>query len=135
MSCKTPIFRAVYDSPTLQAVDADGTIVFADATSNTGCISQNNGTISIRQAGNYKFSFNVTFQPTAAGPVEVQLYRNGSPVPGAHAIDVAAAAADNVSLAASAVASVECCNTDTFSLRVVQAGNVRIANIIIEGVE
>lgn len=132
MSCKTAILRAVFDSATVQEVAAGGVINLPEVTSNTRCATATGGTISIREPGDYEVAFNATLVATAVGPVEVQMYRNGSPVPGAHAIGQAAAVGDNVPLAFNGVITVECCGNESISFRAVTASTVRIANAVVE---
>lgn len=136
MSCKTPILRAVFDSPTVQNVDADGIIQFANVTTNECCNNGivNGGTITLRDTGNYEVHFNTTLVATAAGPVEVQMYRNGTPVPGAHALGTAAAVGDNVSLAFTGLVSIDCCCATTIDFRAIDATSVRVANVTLEAV-
>lgn len=135
MSCNTPIMRTVFDSATVQEVAAGGVINMPEVTSNSSCLTSSGGTASIRKQDDYNVSANVTAVATAIGPVEIQLYRNGSPVPGAHAIGQAAAVGDNVPLSFSTPITVECCGTETLTLRAITATTVRIANMVIEGVQ
>ncbi len=135
MSCKTPILRAVFDSATLQAVAANGTINFTQVTSNTNCATLNGGTISLRTPGDYEVHFNVTTSAAAAGVEEIQMYRNGSPELGAHALETTATAADLASMSFTALVSVECCGNTSISFRSVPATNIRVANVTIEKVD
>lgn len=135
MSCNTPILRGVFDSTTLQAVAAQGSIQFAEYTSNAQCNSGTGGVITLRNPGTYIVHFNATVSATAAGAQELQLVRNGSLVPGAHAIETAAAAGDLASLAFTALVTVTRGNATTLSVRALNAMNIRIANITIEEVE
>lgn len=134
MSCKTPIFRAVFDSTTVQNVAADGLIQFPNVTSNECCNENqvNAGTITLTTNGTYEIHFNASLVATAAGTQEVQMYRNGSPVPGAHAIATAAAIGDTVALGFTALVTVNCCCGDTISFRCPTATSVRIANVTFE---
>lgn len=135
MSCKTPILRAVFDSTTVQDVAANGIIQYSSVTSNSCCNSPvNAGVITLRDNGTYEVHFNVTLVATAAGPVEVQMYRNGTPVPGAHALGTAAAIGDNVNMAFTALVSVDCCAT-TLDFRAIDATSVRVANVTLEEVK
>lgn len=132
MSCNNAALRAVFDSATLQDVAAGGTINLPEVTSNSCCATANGGTVTIKESGNYDVAWNLTAVATAAGVIEAQLYRNGSPVPGAHAFETAAATGDYVSMSASTLVSVDCCCGDTLSLRVPNATSVRVASIIVE---
>lgn len=124
----------MFDSPTVQAVDANGTIDLPEVTSNSRCATENGGTIALREKGTYEVHFNVTAIATAVGPVEIQMYRNGSPVPGAHAIAQAAAVGDNVNMAFTGLVTVECCGSDTISFRAITATSIRVANVTLEKV-
>lgn len=134
MACKTPIFRAIFDSPTVQAVDADGIINLPEVTSNSKCATATGGTITLRNPGTYEVHFNVTAVATAAGPVEIQMFRNGTAVPGAHTIGTAAAVGDNVSLSFTALATIECCGSESLSFHAVTATSIRVANATLEQV-
>lgn len=134
MSCNTPILRGVFDSTTLQAVAAQANIQFAEFTSNSQCNSGTGGVITLRNPGTYIVHFNATISATAAGAQEVQLVRNGSLVPGAHAIETAAAAGDLASVAFATPITVTSGNATTLSIRSLNAMNIRIANIAIEEV-
>lgn len=129
MSCKTPILRAVFDSATLQAVAANGVINLPEVTSNSRCVTVSGGTINIRETGTYEVHWNVTTSAAAAGTENVQLFANGNPVPGSHALATAAAAANLVPLAATGVTTIDCCGNTALTLRSVPATNVRVANI------
>lgn len=134
MSCKTPILRAVFDSPTVQAVDADGIIQFPDVTTNQCCGSPvTGGVIALNQCGDYEVHFNASVVATAAGQIEVQMFKNGTPVPGAHAFGTAAAVGDNVSLSFTGLVSVDCCEKD-ITFRPTTATSIRVANVTLEEV-
>lgn len=135
MSCKTPILRAVFDNPTAQTVAADGLIQLPNVTTNECCSSPvNGGTITIRQAGTYEVHFNATVEATATGTQEIQMYRNGSPVPGAHGLETAAAVGDFANIAFTGLITVDCCCGDTISFRCPTATSIRVANVTLEAV-
>lgn len=134
MSCNTPIIRTVFDSTTLQTVAANGIINMPDVTSNRECLSANGGVITIRTPGNYIVHFNATISATAAGAQEIQMLRNGSPVPGAHAIETAAAVGDLASVAFAFPITVTKGTTTTISFRAANAMSIRIANVVVEQV-
>lgn len=134
MSCNTPITRGVFDSTTLQTVAANGTINFPDVTSTGTCNTAASGVFTLRRAGTYIVHVNVTVTPTAAGVQEIQLIRNGSPVPGAHALETVAAAGDSASMAFTALVSVTNNASTTLFVRSVPATSIRVANITIEPV-
>lgn len=131
MSCNTPILRGVFDSTTLQAVAADGLIQFPDVTSNRQCNTINGGTVTLRNPGTYLVIINVTTSATAAGSQEIQLVRNSSVVPGAHAIETAAAVGDFTSMAFAALVTVSKCDATTLGVRAISATDIRIADIIV----
>lgn len=134
MSCNTPILRGVFDSTTLQNVVANGNINFPDVTSTGTCNSISGGVVTLRTPGTYIVHFNATVSATAIGAQEIQMIRNGSPVPGAHAIETAAAASDLASLAFTALVTVVDGNATTISFRSTTAVNIRVANVTIEKV-
>lgn len=135
MSCKTPIFRGVFDSATVQTVAADGLILFNSTTSNECCQNwYNEGTITIRQNGTYEIHFNATVAATVAGTQEIQMYRNGNPVPGAHGLETAAAVGDFANIAFTGLVTVDCCCGDTISFRCPEATSIRVANVTLEAV-
>lgn len=135
MSCNTPILRAVFDSATVQAVAANGIINMPDVTSTGTCNTSASGVITLRRAGTYIVHFNATTVATAAGAQEIQMLRNGTPVPGAHALETSAAVGDNASLAFTALVSVSNGSATTLSFRSVPATSIRVANVTIEMVD
>lgn len=131
MACNTPVFRAVFDSTTLQAVEANGLINFTEFTSNAKCNTGSGATITLRNPGTYIVHFNATVSATAAGAQEIQMLRNGSPVAGAHAIETAAAVGDLASMAFATPITVTNGNPTTISFRATNATNIRIANAVL----
>lgn len=132
MSCNKALARGSFDSPTVQDVAANGAIQFANTT--TTCrdsISFNGGEVTIRKSGTYLVDFNATTVATAAGVEEIQMFRNGNAVPGAHARETAAAVGDSSSLAFATLVTVECGSPVTLSFRSVPATSVSIANVVI----
>lgn len=135
MSCNGAIARGVFDSATPQAVTANGVINLPEVTVSSSCdVTVTGGVFTIRTPGTYAVSANVTMSADAAGTEEVQLYVNGTPQPGAHALGTAGAAADLVPMAFHDLVTVECCGTTTLDIRSVPASNVRVANVTIEPV-
>ena len=96
---KKALGRFSFDNATVQEVAANGTIQLPLSTDNTSCIESNGGDVTIRGAGTYAISVNVTTIATAAGIEEIQLYRDGTSIPGAHAQQSAAAVGDASSMA------------------------------------
>lgn len=131
MSCNSPAARAVFDSATVQTVTANGIINMPEVTVNGRCISVASGVFTLRRNGTYRVDVNVTTIATAAGVEEIQLYRNGSPVPGAHALGTAAAVGDNVPMSFSALVTVDD-SPVTLDVRSAVATSVRVANVTID---
>lgn len=135
MSCKTPILRARFDDPTVQAVAANGVIMLPNVTSNTECADVDSGIVTLRKHGTYEVHFNATLVATSATDnVEVQMYRDGTPVPGAHAIATAGAVGNNIPMSFTALVTTECCGSEAIDFRSITASSVRIANVTIEAV-
>jgi len=132
MACKT-IGRFVTSANPALAVAEGDSIPLNKSTVSNNCVSCNDGaTITITAPGVYQVLGNFTFAATAAGNVETQLYRNGNAIPGAHAINTAAAAGDGVSQAMSAVITVPAASPYvTVSFRAEVATSVVIANAIV----
>lgn len=132
MGCNEALARFTFDSATVEAVAALGTIQYSSGTKNSKCITENAGNITLNRKGDYKVTVNVTTIATAAGVEEIQLYRNGTAVPGAHALETAAAVGDATSMSFSTFITVDCCGGLQLSVRSTPATSVRIANITIE---
>lgn len=131
MGMKT-IGRFVYDSTTTTAVPANGNIPLPLSTISTNCLSCDGTTITINRCGVYEVSANFSMSATAAGAVEVQMYRNGNAVPGAHAITTASAASDLVSQDFTAVVTVPANSpTATINFKSPTGGSIEIANVIV----
>lgn len=128
MSCNTTAIRTVFDSATVQTVAANGIINMPEVTTTGRCASSASGITTIRRNGTYHVDVNMTTVATAAGVEEVQLYRNGSPVPGAHALGTAAAVGDNVPMAFSTLVTVDCAPV-TLDVRSTPATSVRVATM------
>lgn len=140
MSCKN-IARGVFDSPTPAGVTKNGIIPLTSFNSTTNCIRNQNGEVTVNDGGNYIVAVNVTLAALAAGVHEVQLFRNGSPVPGAHAFETIAAIGDLANFAFDAPITVDCCGDTILSARLLApapaaagdpAANVRVHAMTIE---
>lgn len=129
MSCNRAMARGSFDSPTAQDVAAGGTVQFQNATATCRDVAFNGSDIAIRKPGTYLVIFNATTAAAAAGVEEIQMFRDGNSVPGAHALETAAAG-DLSSMAFSTLVTVECC-TANLSFRSVPATTVRVANVVI----
>jgi len=131
MGLKT-IGRFVYDSTTTTTVPANGNIPRPLSTVSTNCLSCDGSTVTINRSGVYEVSANFSMAATAAGNVEIQMYRNGNAVPGAHAIATASAAADLVTQDFTAVVTVPCNSpTATVNFKSATGGSTEIANVIV----
>lgn len=129
MACNNKLARGTFDSATVAAVGANGILPATSFTTNTKCIENDNGVITIRGGGTYEVMVNVTTIATAIGVEEVQLYRNGTPIPGAHAQGTAAAVGDAVPMSFSTPVTVECCGATTLTVRSTPATSLRIYQI------
>ena len=92
---------ALYTANTSVAVDDGSQIPLGSIIRRfkSGChrIDLNGNAVSMLGAGYYMVSVSVSETPTATGPVAVQLYQDGSAVPGAYAV-AQGTAAEPVSL-------------------------------------
>lgn len=132
MSCKEPLIRAAFDSATVQEVAADGVVELPNVTVSSKCdATVSGGTITLRTPGTYVVHVNATTAAAAAGTEELQLYVNGAPKIGAHALGTAAAAGDLTPLAFNDLVTVECCNTVSLTVRTTPATTIRVANVIV----
>lgn len=129
--CQVPAARAVYDSPSAQAVAAGGLVNLPEVTVDTNCMGVTGGTVRIQAGGDYTVDFNATAVATAAGPVEVVMYRDGAPVSGARSAGTAAAVGDLVPLAFSTIVSVDCCAPTQLTFRATQATSFTVANALV----
>lgn len=129
MSCNKKLARGTFDSATVAAVGENGTLPVTSFTTNSKCIENDNGVITVRGGGTYEVMVNVTTIATAAGVEEIQLYRNGTPVPGAHAFGTAAAVGDNVPMSFSTPITVECCGNTVLTVRSTPATSIRVYQI------
>lgn len=124
------IGRFVYDSATVEAVDAGGNVPLTTATA-TPLLTSDGTTVTFAQGGTYEVAFNATFSATAAGTIETQLYRNGNAIPGAHAYATAAAEGDLVPQSFTALITVPKCGQTTVNVKAIDATSVAVANLII----
>lgn len=140
MSCKN-IARGVFDSPTAVGVTQNGNLPITSFVTNTNCISNQNGEVTIQKGGNYIVAVNVTIAALAAGVHEIQLFRNGSPIPGAHALETIAAVGDFASVAFDVPITTNCCGQTILTTRLLApapaaagdpAANVRVHAMTIE---
>lgn len=131
MSCKS----AIYTVNTDVAVAEGGTIPLGSIVRRYGgCIDLNGNGVTLTESGYYEVAVSVTAEPTAAGPVSVDLLQDGSPLPGAVASGVAAAAGDPVPLAFTALVRLACkCSGTTLTLRLLEgASNIANAAVVVE---
>lgn len=131
MGCKT-IGRFVYDNANTAAVTANGNIPYTSITTSNKCIQCDGQNITIERPGVYSVQVNITSIPAAAGDIELQLYRNGMAIPGAHSIDTVGTAGNEVSSAFNAVITVPAASPlVTLNVRSVNANAIRVANVIV----
>lgn len=129
MGYKT-IGRFVYDSTAAYSVVAGDALPLTTAT--TTCnLSCDGGTVTISQAGVYLITANMTFEASATGAIETQLYRNGNAVSGAHAYSTADASGDYVSQEYSTIVSVPKCGQATISIKTLDDASVIVANLLV----
>lgn len=131
MGCKT-IGRFTYDNATAALIEENGPVPLPNQTVSTNCIKCDGENIMVNTGGAYIINANFTFVGTAVGQVETQLYRNGNPIPGAHAIDSIAAVGDDVTQSINTVITVSPrVPQATVNFRVADATSLRIANVIV----
>lgn len=131
MGCRT-IGRFVYDSTTTASVAAGGNIPYTSTTVSNRCIQCDGQNITIERAGVYSVMVNVTAVAPATGSMELQLYRNGMAIPGAHAVETIATADDAVSVAFNAVITVPAsAPLVTLNVRTTTANAIQIANVLV----
>lgn len=130
--CCEQIGRFVFDNATPEAVEANANIPLPIETVSTRCIDCDGSNITINRAGNYRIEANFAFVGTAVGNIEVQMYRNGNAVPGAHAFSTFAAVDDYVNQAITAIITVPSnVPQATINFKPDQAASVRVANVIV----
>lgn len=130
MGLKT-IGRFVYDSATAQAVDAGGNLPLTTATA-TCNLTSDGESVTINQGGVFLLLASATLVSTAADTTaEVQLYRNGSAAPGAHAYGTAAEEGDYMPLSFATVVSVPKGGQAVVSLRTTDAASVLVSELIV----
>lgn len=130
MGMKT-IGRFVYDSTTLNTIEENGSIPLPTSTISTNCMTTDGTNITINAPGVYEIDSNFTSTATAAGSLEIQLYRNGNPIPGAHCVNTLTTAGDYISQDINGIITVPCNAPATVNFKFISGGQVRIANVII----
>ena len=131
MGCKT-IGRFVYDNATTASVAAGGNVPFSSTTVSNKCIQCDGQNITIERPGVYSIMVNITTEAPGTKDNEIQLYRNGMAIPGAHAIDTVAAASNSTSCALNAIITVPAnAPLVTLNVRTVNATAIRIANVLV----
>lgn len=129
MSCGIKA-RYNYDSENLVPIAAGTSLQFASGTSTSSCISCDGTNIIFKKPGTYTVMFNATLVASAEGTNEVQLYRNGVAVPGAHAVASAVASGDYMPISFNSLITVPCTGT-SISFQALDATQERIASAII----
>lgn len=134
MGCKT-IGRFVYDSATAQGIAEGGNVTYADSTTSNGCVQgAGQGVVRVLRPGLYNVFFNATVEATAAGDVALQLYHDGTPVPGASGAVTLAAAGDLASVSFATPVTVRCCADDALFVRADADASVTVALLVVEKV-
>lgn len=127
--------RFVTDVTTPVAIEADRNIVFNGKTISTKCVSYDgNGGIKLNGQGLYMIYANFTATATAVGNIGIQMYEDGTAVPGAHGISSAAAVGDVRNIAFNGVITVRCNCDKTLTFRSSVDTSYNIANVIVEKV-
>lgn len=75
--------QTIYNSTSQTVLTTGSTLqLLGNKCTNCGCsITTNSNNFIINNSGTYRFSFDVTFTPTAAGTAVIQLYKNGIALP------------------------------------------------------
>lgn len=134
MGCKT-IGRFVYDSASAQAIAEGGNVTYADSTTSNGCVQgAGQGVARVLRPGLYNVFFNATLEATAAGDVGLQLYHDGTPVPGASGAVTLGAAGDLASVSFATPVTVRCCADDALFVRADAETSATVALLIVEKV-
>ena len=128
---------AIYVANTgTQEVNENGNINLGTILRRFGCNFGLAGTgLSIAGQGYYKIDASFTLVPTAEGDIQIAMYKDEIAVPGASAVETAAAAGDTVNLSFSAIVKEGCpCNDVlsnlTFKLLL---GGASVTNVAIVG--
>lgn len=131
MSCNSAIYTVNQSQVELAA---NSQIAFGSAIRRYGRNISNDGqAIALCGSGYYDVEISCTLEPTAAGPVTVQLFADGQPVPGGIATGTAAAAADSVNLCVNSLVRIPCCDSMTvltLSLGAEAATPVNVATVV-----
>lgn len=113
MACANRCAQAVYNNA-IQPYVATGTalnILGTKATSAGCCVETTTGGFVVRDSGLYRFSFDITSIPTAAGVQIVQLFKDNIPLPCAITTDNVLATDGTITQHVEAVLMVgTCCN-------------------------
>lgn len=134
MGCKT-IGRFVYDSATAQAIAEGGNVTYANGTTSNDCVqSAGQGVVRVMRPGLYNVFFNATLAATAEGDVGLQLYHDGTPVPGASGAVTLGAEGDLASVSFATPVTVRCCADDALSVRADAETSVTVALLVVEKV-
>lgn len=131
MSCNSAIYTV---NQTGAALAANAQVPFGSAIRRFGKNLRLDGdSITVCGSGYYDLEVSATIEPTAAGPVTIQAYLNGSPIQGAFATETAAAAGDAVNPCISCMFRISCCDSsDVLTLRLGDEGGtiVNVAAVV-----
>lgn len=114
-----------------QTVAANSIIDLGSVIRRFGCNLRLNGNaIEVEGAGYYTIDCNVTVAPTAAGNVQVAIYKNGVPLTGATATGSATAAGNPITLPIQTTIREGCnCDGGTSLTLVLVAGASTVSNV------
>lgn len=115
---------AIYTVNSNTAVAANGAVPFGSIIRRFGsCVNLDGSDITVCGQGYYSVGCSVTLVPVAAGNIGIQLYADGTPVPGASQTGVGAAGSP-LALNLSALVRQKCCGATSLSLRIVTPSGV-----------
>ena len=128
MSCKSCLYAA---NTNTQAVAVNGVISFGNVVRRFGNnVGISGGNVIMNGAGYYDIDTNITFADTAAGTATIQLYANGTAIPGALAQITTGTANAVHSISIPAVVRNTCC-ADNIITAVVTGVAISVTNAAI----
>lgn len=131
MSCST----LLANNNTATLVAANGIVPLGNAIHGYGKgIRLNGNSIQIYNSGYYKISANLSVSVTGTGTITAQLYKNGSPIPGALASATPGAAAAVVNLEIDWLVRRNCCGDDIYTIVLSDSGTVNNVTTYVEKV-
>lgn len=121
--------------PTLSLVPVNGLVPLGGIVRRFGCcIALSGNTVTLKDSGYYKVSVSATVAPVADGDVTLTLTDNGTPVVGATASALTAAAGQEVSMSIDAVVRVICpCDRGNLALEITgEESNITNVAMVVE---